>query len=106
MKQYEVNISENAAIDLETIYQNTFDLTKSEIIAKKQCNILMDAINSLKQFPNRIKKVAKIQLDGEEIHCMPVGKYSVLFIKKNENVFVLDVLYGAGEAIQKVFMKD
>lgn len=62
----------------------------------------MDAINSLKQFPDRIKKLSVCKLDGQDIHCMPVGKFSVLFIKNADDVFVLNILYGSGDIIQKL----
>lgn len=95
MKQYKVEITEEALQDMEDIYNYiAIDLLASEN-AMGQYDRIADEILTLDTFPERFRIMDSEP--GMELRRMLVDNYSVIYTICDERVIVTDVLYTASD---------
>lgn len=95
MKQYIVKITDEALADMERLYHYiAFDLQSPEY-ALAQYNRIADKIMKLSVFPQRYRLAKGKTERSKKIRQMPVDNYLIFYLIKNEEVFVINVLYHA-----------
>lgn len=97
MKQYKVEITEEALQDMEDIYNYiAIDLLASEN-AMGQYDRIADEILTLDTFPERFRIMDSEPEKRMELRRMLVDNYSVIYTICDERVIVTDVLYTASD---------
>ena len=97
MKQYQVEIKEEALQDMEDIYNYiAIDLLASEN-AMGQYDRIADEILTLDTFPERFRIMDSEPEKRMELRRMLVDNYSVIYTICDERVIVTDVLYTASD---------
>ena len=97
MKHYIVEITDEALLDMEKLYNYiSLDLLATES-AISQYNRIADEILKLEFFPERFKIIDLKSERAKEIRKMPVDNYSVFYVIINNRVVVTDVLYSASD---------
>ena len=97
MKQYKVEITEEALQDMEDIYNFiALDLLASEN-AMGQYDRIADEILTLDTFPERFRIMDSEPEKRMELRRMLVDNYSVIYTICDERVIVTDVLYTASD---------
>ena len=97
MKQYKVEITEEALQDMEDIYiYIAIDLLASEN-AMGQYDRIADEILTLDTFPVRFRIMDSEPEKRMELRRMLVDNYSVIYTICDERVIVTDVLYTASD---------
>ena len=97
MTRYEVNITDEAQRDMESIYDYIAQELQVTDTAMNQYNRIAEAILSLDEFPERYEL---FKLEPERtmgIRRMIVDNYMVCYIVDEETVTITDVLYGASD---------
>lgn len=102
MKHYVVQITDEALLDMEKLYNYiAFNLSAPEN-AIGQYNRIADEILKLESFPERFK-IIDIKLEcTKEIRRISVDNYSVFFVIKDDRVVVTDVLYSASDISKRL----
>lgn len=97
MKKYKTNITDEALLDMESIYDYIADSLHSPDNAMGQYNRIAEAILKLKSFPKRFPLFDFEPERSLGMRKMIVDNYLVCFIVDEDNavVTVTDVLYGA-----------
>ena len=95
MKQYALEITDNALFDMEQIYFYIAHDLKAPENAKGQYNRIANQILMLETMPFRYPIMSGGELERREIRLMPVDNYSVLYLVREEDVVVTDVIYSA-----------
>ncbi len=93
---FEIEISNQADIDLRNIYEYiAFELQSPEN-ASGQLDRLEKSIMGLDQMPERFREYEKEPWHSRGLHIMPVDNYCVLYIPDNEKavVTIIRVMYG------------
>ena len=97
MKQYKVEITEEALQDMEDIYNYiAIDLLASEN-AMGQYDRIADEILTLDTFPERFRIMDSEPEKRMELRSMLVDNYSVIYTICVQRVTVTDVLYTASD---------
>lgn len=97
MKQYVVEITDEALADMEQLYNYIFYVLRAPENAMGQYNRIADEILKLDTFPERFRIMESEPEHSKEIRRMVVDNYSVFYVIKEDRVIVTDVLYTASD---------
>lgn len=97
MRQYNVQITNEALTDMEQLYNYIAYVLLSPENAMGQYNWIADAILTLDTFPDRFGIIDSESEHSKEIRRMLVDNYSVFFVIQDDKVIVTDVLYSASD---------
>lgn len=97
MKQYTVEITDEALADMEQIYNHIAYVLLAPENAMGQYNRIADEIIKLNVFPERFRIMDSATEHAKGIHRMLVDNYSVFYVIKDDRVIVTDVLYSASD---------
>ena len=95
MKQYKVEITKEALLDMENIYKYIATELESPENAIGQYNRIAKSILELDVFPERFRILESEPEKQKRIRRMAVDNYSVFYVVMDERVVVTDVLYSA-----------
>lgn len=102
MKQYKVEITNEALLDMEKIYNYiAFDLMSPDN-ALNQYNRIADKIMSLEFLPERIKVIGLEPELMKDMRRISIDNYSIFYVMKGSSVIVTDVLYSASDIGQRL----
>lgn len=102
MNKYVVNITEEALVDMEAIYDYIANVRLAPENAMGQYNRIADAILTLDKFPDRFGLFDSEPEHSMGIHKMIVDNYLVCYVIDSDIVTVTDVLYGASDVHNKL----
>lgn len=93
---YDVNITEQARLDLKLIYGYIANTLMEPVIAEKQYTRIETAVYSLDQMPERFRQYEKEPWRSRNLRIMPVDNYLVFYLVDNEKrtVTVIRIMYG------------
>lgn len=93
---YDVNIAEQARLDLKLIYGYIANTLMEPVIAEKQYTRIETAVYSLDQMPERFRQYEKEPWRSRNLRIMPVDNYLVFYLVDNEKrtVTVIRIMYG------------
>lgn len=97
MKQYAVEITDEALADMEQLYNYIFYVLRALESVMGQYNRIADEILKLGIFPERFRILDSEPEHSKEIRRMLVDNYSVFYVIKEDRVIVTDVLYTASD---------
>lgn len=95
MKRYVVEITEEALLDMEKLYNYIAMNLSAPENALGQYNRIADEILKLEYFPERFKELELNLVRAKGLRRMVVDNYLVFFVIKGDRVVVTDVLYSA-----------
>ncbi len=90
---YRVEVTESAERDAHEAF--AWIAADSPNNAQRWFDALFAAIQSLESFPTRCAVAPESEVVGEEIRQLLFGNYRVLFVVRDDTVFVLHVRHGA-----------
>ena len=97
MKQYKVEITNQALQDMENIYYYIAQELLSPENAIGQYNRISEAILKLDVFPEK-NRIVNFELQKtRQLRRTIVDHYSVFYVIENERVIVISVLYSASD---------
>lgn len=97
MKQYTLQITDEAITDMEQLYNYiAYNLLSPENVIE-QYNRIADRILTLDIMPERNRVMDSEPEHSKEIKRMLVDNYSVFYVIKGESVIVTDILYSASD---------
>lgn len=102
MKQYIVEITDEALADMEQIYNHIANVLLAPGNAMGQYNRIADEILKLDVFPERFRIMDSEPENSKGIRRMLVDNYSVFYIIKEDRVMVTDVLYSASDIVNRL----
>lgn len=97
MKQYKIEITDEALSDMEKIYNYIALELLSPENAINQYNRIADKIMSLKLLPERINIIGLQSEYLKDMRRMTIDNYSVFYVIKGNSVIVTDILYSASD---------
>lgn len=97
MKQYNVKITSKALADMEAIYDYIAEQLLNPDAAMGQYNRIADAIESLKEFPERCRVFDSQPEHDLGMRQIPVENYTAIYVIRGDDVVVLRVLYSASD---------
>lgn len=97
MKQYKVEITNEALKDMEDIYNYIANELQSPENAMGQYNRIADAILTLDVFLEKFRVMESEPEKLRQIRRMVVDNYSVFYVISGDRVVVTDVLYSASD---------
>lgn len=102
MKQYKVEITQEALTDMEQLYNHIAYVLLSPENAMGQYNRIADAILQLDQMPERFRIIDSTLEHSKELRRMLVDNYSVFYVIKGERVVITNVLYTASDIVWRL----
>ncbi len=102
MKQYTVEIAEEALADMEQLYNHIAFVLLASDNAMGQYNRIADAILKLDVFLERFRIMDSEPEHSKGIRRMLIDNYSVFYVIKRDRVIVTDVLYGASDIEERL----
>jgi len=97
VKQYRVEITEHALVDMEQLYNHIAYVLRAPENAMGLYNRIAERILKLDVFPERFRIMDSEPEHSMEIRRMLVDNYSVFYVIKDDRVIVTDVLYSASD---------
>ena len=97
MKPYDVLISDKAQAEMEGIYTYISETLLSPMAAVNQYERIAEAILSLETMPKRIPLMDDEPERSKGLRLLIVDNYAVVFVVRNETVYVTRVLYSASD---------
>lgn len=97
MKQYMVDITEEALADMEQIYNYIAVKLQAPENAKEQYNRIAESILKLDKMLERHPVIDSEPEMLSKIRIMPVDNYSIFYEVKGNRVTVTNVLYSASD---------
>lgn len=97
MKQYTVEITDEALADMDQLYDHIAHVLLAPENALGQYNRIADEILKLDIFPERFRIMDSEPEHSKGIRRMLVDNYSVFYVVKEDRVIVTDVLYSASD---------
>lgn len=97
MKQYRVEITNEALKNMEEIYDYIAEELQAPENAMGQYNRIADAILSLDTFPEKFKVLECEPERTRRLRRMVVDNYSVFYVVCDSKVVVTNVLYSASD---------
>ena len=97
MKQYTVEITNEALADMEHLYNHIAYILQVPENAMNQYNRIADAILTLDTMAERIRIMESEPERSKEMRRLLVDNYSVFFVIQGDKVIVIDVLYSASD---------
>lgn len=95
IKQYIVDITDDALADMEQLYYYIALKLQAPDNALGQYNRIADAIMTLDNMPERYPIMDSKPEQSRGLRLMPIDNYSVIYIVKDDRVIVTNVLYSA-----------
>ena len=102
MKQYVVEITDEALADMEQLYNHIAFVLLAPENAMGQYNRIADEILKLSVFSERFRIIDSEPEHSNGIRRMLVDNYSVFYIIKEDKVIVTDVLYSASDIEERL----
>ena len=102
MDRYDIRVSEQAASDLESVYNYIAYYLYSPGVARRQYDRIADAISSLDVFPKRFPLFTEEPEHSYGIRKMLVDNYLVCYIVEQHVVFILAVLYSSSNIHERL----
>jgi len=102
MTLYHVEITENARLDMECIYDYIAIDLQSPEHAINQYNRIADIILTLDTFPERHKIMDEEPGYSRGSRLLPIDNYIVVYEISGDIVYVTNVFYGASDIIEKL----
>jgi len=102
MKQYTVEITDEALWDMEQLYNHIALSLAAPENAIGQYNKIADQILKLEYLPERFKTIDLKLERAKEIRRMMVDNYSVFYVIKDDRVVVTDILYSASDISKRL----
>ena len=100
MKQYAVNISKTAFINLNSIKEYiTYQLNSPET-AQKQYNHIVQKIFSLRTFPKRHQVF--FHENNKDFYRILADNYSIIYVIDKDTVKIIYIMYTASDILQKI----
>ena len=106
MKQYRVEITNQALTDMEQLYNHIAYVLLAPENAMGQYNRIAEKILKLDMFPERNRIMDSEPEHSMEIRRMLVDNYSVFYVVKEERVVVTNVLYSASNIEERLNRKE
>lgn len=100
MKQYAVNISKTALVNLNSIKEYITYQLNSPDTAAKQYNRIVQKIFSLKTFPKRHQVF--FHENNKDFYRILADNYSIIYVIDNDIVIVMYIMYTASDILQKL----
>lgn len=97
MKQYAVEITNEALADMEQLYNHIAYVLRAPENAMGQYNRIAEEILKLDKFPERFRIVDSEPECSRGMRRMLVDNYSVFFVIEEDRVIVTDVLFSASD---------
>ena len=97
MKQYKVQITDKALVDMEAIYNYIVIQLQAPENAMGQYNRIAKAIEELNMFPERVRIMESEREHTMGIRQFVVDNYSIFYVIEDERVIVMRVLYSASD---------
>ena len=97
MKQYKVQITDKALVDMEAIYNYIAIQLQAPENAMGQYNRIAKAIEELNMFPERVRIMESEREHTMGIRQFVVDNYSIFYVIEDERVIVMRVLYSASD---------
>lgn len=97
MKQYTVEVTDEALADMEQLYNHIAFVLLSPENAIGQYNRIADEILKLDMFPERFRIMDSEPWHSKGMRRMLVDNYSVFYVLQEDKVIVTDVLYSASD---------
>ena len=102
MTCYDVRITDHALNDMAEIHEYICEKLFAPDAAMNQYNRIADAIEMLREFPERYRLLESEPERTQGIRILPVDNYAVLYTIRVSSVFVLRVLYGASNSVSRL----
>lgn len=102
MKQYIVEIADEALADMEQLYHYIAFVLLAPENAMGQYNRIAEEIQKLAVYPERFRIIDSEQEHAKGIRRMVVDNYSVFYVIKEERVIVTAVLYSASDIEKRI----
>ena len=102
MRQYEVEITDDALADMEQIYNHIAFVLLSPENAMKQYDRIANAILKLNVMPERFRVIDSEPEHSMGLRRMLVDNFSVFYVLRENKVTVTNVLYSASDLEQKL----
>lgn len=102
MTEYEIIISEQAAKDMNDIYEYIASVIGMPQTAMEQFNRIADAIETLNLMQERIKIMEDAKRPDQQLRQLLVDNYSVIFTIKEQTVNIVRVLYSPSNIAYKL----
>ncbi|MBQ1918352.1 MAG: type II toxin-antitoxin system RelE/ParE family toxin [Schwartzia sp.] len=102
MIEYEVNLSKQAAKDMTDIYDYIATFIGMPQTAMEQFNRIADAIETLSQFPERIKVIHDAKRPNVQFRQLFVDNFSIIFVISGKTVNILRVAYSPSNIAAKL----
>ncbi|MCD8160361.1 MAG: type II toxin-antitoxin system RelE/ParE family toxin [Clostridiales bacterium] len=97
MKQYKVEITNQALRDMEAIYHHIATVFHAPDTAMKQYDRIAGAIETLEQLPERCRLMDSQPERERGIRQLLVDRYSAFYVIEHSKVTVLRVFYSASD---------
>ena len=97
MRQYEVEITDDALADMEQMYNHIAFVLLSPENAMGQYNRIADAILKLNVMPERFRVMYSEPEHSMGLRRMLVDNFSVFYVVQGDKVIVTNVLYSASD---------
>ena len=102
MTEYEIIISEQAAQDMEDIYDYIYTVISMPQTAMEQFNRIADAIETLSTLPTRIKVMEDFKRPEKQFRQLLVDNFSVIFTITEKTVNIVRVAYSPSNIAYKL----
>ena len=97
MKQYKVQITDKALVDLEEIYTYIAEQLQAPANAMGQYNRISEIIEGLNVFPERVKIMESEPEHTIGLRQLPIDNFFVFYVIEDNRVIVTRVLYSASD---------
>lgn len=97
MKQYVVEITDEALADMEQLYNHIAYVLLAPENAMGQYNRIAEEILKLDKFPERFRIMESEPESSKGMRRMLVDNYSVFYVIEEDKVIVTDVLYSGSD---------
>ena len=97
MKQYTVEITNEALSDMEQLYYHIAYVLQAPENAMNQYNRIADAILTLSTLAERIRLMESEPERSKNVRKLRIDNYIVFFVVQGDKVIVTDVLYSASD---------
>ena len=97
MKIYNIEITDKAYEDMDSIYTYISETLLEPVIAANKYDKIADAIMTLDSMPDRIKIIDSEPACTKGLRPLIVDNYTVLFTIESDTVFIIRVLYSSSD---------
>lgn len=102
MRQYKVEITDEALADMEQLYNYIAFVLRAPENAMGQYNRIADEILKLDSFPERFRLMDSEPERTYGIRRMPIDNYSVFYVVKEDSVIVTNVLHSSSDIERRI----